>query len=254
MYYYFWRGDHDSVFFFLVLLFSTGCFTAKYHQYNVKKFHVRKEFVRPSGGRQKVFKGSVTPRVRVGDVLYHELSIPGVLAGGGRNLVMRVPVSERERQVRFKEYQQEPTSRGSGGLAYLVLNMSSSVRHLLFALGKGQKKMDPKTFLSYLGQTVEKIEYPTVVCSLGLSSRDRYDLRCITFSLWEGRPIVTAFHQNARTDNYDHHMEDLKWVRRSSGRLILHLMGYLGTLAVDIVTLPVQLVVFPFYMVITKNY
>jgi hypothetical protein len=237
--------------FYLFIFFTlsnSSCLTYKYSKSNKRTFHVRKEFKKKVyNSENRLFKGRMNSKITINGSRYIRMQFPGILKGKERYLTITLPHDERNKKVTIGEDDAQIPGEKPEGLAFLFFKTSSSTLSMFTQVAKGQKDYKPQHFLSgYFRYPLKLKKYPITLCQLDLSSLRRYSLRCFTWKLWENKPLVTSYHFNYKTDNYKN-LENIRWVARSKGYRALRYMGYVGTVAVDIVTSPVQLIFLYFF-------
>ena len=238
----------------LFLLPLQGCLTYHWAKSNGKRFHVKQEF-RPQfiKGRNLLIEGTSDPSTRVMGQPYLHLTFPNVLRGGdtGRLLSIWLPHDERTSRVMIEESHSKHTS-ATEGQAFLTFKMKGRSGTAFLQAGKGLKDSDPAKFLKdHFGYTLREVRYPVSLCALDLSQEYAFVLQCFTWKRYEGRPLVTAYHRKFKHDNWDQ-LDTIQWGHRSRGYFVLRAVAFAGLIPLDIVTLPVQMIGFLFYMHIVK--
>jgi hypothetical protein len=236
------------VLFILPLMLPISCITSEYHKSNKHYTHVHREF-QHFKGKYRIYEGEYNGQLERDNKKYYHVHFSGVLKGDNRYLNLYLPSDILGKSIIFDSQMQ-----GSGRkCAYLLFQRACCINdHLykiLLYLKEGEVSDPVKIMKKHLNYELKTRDYPIVLCTLDFSNIFNYS---IIFIVWEkssaGIPFVSK-KVIIPGKKYDFNMR-ITWQERSRTMYAIRMVGYVGTVAADIITSPIQLIAIIVYAVI----
>ena len=255
-------------FIYLILcipLLLGGCITSSYHKSNEEYRSARREFNPVPETSYRVVKGICTGKREMDGETYYHLQFQALLKGDGRYLDVMIPV--KPRMVNTSEvgpdgnlrdtgrlmkspgavlFRESVTAAAGGTPVYLVFRVSMDNRRDfqdLFMDQQTGKAGDPGALFQRNNYLLKEAQYPLVLAVLDFSNIFTYSANAI---VWEkgadGKPFVAC--TGLDYGPYDAAGLGIAWKERSRMIYLLRHGGYAGTVIADVVTSPVQLVMY----------
>lgn len=224
---------------------AVGNITAAYHESNEKRGDVEREFRQHLG--TVVYKGVWAGEQEFRGARCHHLQFANLLKGRDRYLDVLISATGEVFLI------ESPKRLAGSRPAYLILQatapMDSDGFYALFEQQVGKESAPAAILAEHFDYEVTERRYPFAIVKLDFASTDQYTSTGIVWELREGRSIVDL--KSLTYEPYDGPHLRIAWKVRNCPGYQLRKVGYVGTVLADIVTSPVQIVM---YLVIGLTY